>query len=211
MAWLSRLTGRSEGELARAAAERPPGASAVLVTPWLAGARAPWWREEARAVVAGLSTEHELGDVARAAFEAVAWELTRCLEVGERSRQTPVASLGLAGSGATVAVWRHILSGVTGRSVEQRRSADASLVGAAVLTGVALGARVSSGSESEDRLALASGGRGDLDRIDPVVERYQAPEDVREAYQRLRPWVDEVTTAALDLPPVPGGRPGPSG
>ncbi len=48
------------------AGESPPGANGVLAVPWLDGARAPWWRDDARAGFMGLSAAHEPKDLARA-------------------------------------------------------------------------------------------------------------------------------------------------
>ena len=54
LAWLGRLLDRTPDELARLAAESPPGARGVVAVPWLDGARAPWWRDDARAGFMGL-------------------------------------------------------------------------------------------------------------------------------------------------------------
>ena len=55
--------------------DSPPGANGVTAVSWLGGARAPWWRDDARAAFVGLSPEHTIGDMARAAIEAVAFEV----------------------------------------------------------------------------------------------------------------------------------------
>ena len=54
LAWLGRLLDRTPDELARLAGESPPGARGVVAVPWLDGARAPWWRDDARAGFVGL-------------------------------------------------------------------------------------------------------------------------------------------------------------
>src|SRR5271163_4917268 len=54
LAWLARLLDRSTEELGRLAAESGPGARGVVAVPWLDGARAPWWRDDARAGFMGL-------------------------------------------------------------------------------------------------------------------------------------------------------------
>ena len=80
LAWLGRVCGRDPDDLARLAAESPPGARGVVAVPWLDGARAPWWRDDARAGFVGLASAHDAGDLARAVVESVAWEVARCLE-----------------------------------------------------------------------------------------------------------------------------------
>ena len=54
LAWLGRLLGRPVDELAARAADSPLGARGVIAVPWLDGARAPWWRDDARAGFVGL-------------------------------------------------------------------------------------------------------------------------------------------------------------
>ena len=74
-----RVCGRDSDDLARLAADSPPGARGVVAVPWLDGARAPWWRDDARAGFVGLASAHDAGDLARAVLESVAWEVERCL------------------------------------------------------------------------------------------------------------------------------------
>ena len=90
--------------LGRAGRLRPgaarPGARGVVATPWLDGARAPWWRPEARAAFVGLTSAHGPADLARAVFESVAWEVRRCLEAIAGRRPPGAAVVGLALGGA---------------------------------------------------------------------------------------------------------------
>ena len=62
---------------ARLAGESPPGARGVVAVPWLDGARAPWWRDDARAGFMGLGAAHGAADLARAVVESVAWDVLR--------------------------------------------------------------------------------------------------------------------------------------
>ncbi len=85
---LPRLAGRSHRPVPlgphRRGRSRPPGARGLVAVPWFGGARAPWWRDGARAGFVGASLDHDAGDFARAAVESVAAEVRRCL-VGRRS------------------------------------------------------------------------------------------------------------------------------
>ena len=78
--WLCNLTGRDLHGLTDAAAASPSGARGVVALPWLHGARAPWWRPGARAAFLGLTGAHGPGDLARAFYEAVAFDVARSLE-----------------------------------------------------------------------------------------------------------------------------------
>jgi xylulokinase len=190
MAWLSQLTGRPPEELVTVAAASPPGARGVTATPWLGGARAPWWRHDARAALVGLEPSHGPGDVARAVFEAVAWDLQRSLEVmaARRPAGPPPAALVLGGSGAAQPVWHEVLGGITGLPLLGRRSGQAASAGAALLAARAVGIPFP------------------LDTVDPVDRRSVPDGETVRAYLGCRPAADRTASAVMGLAgPVPGG------
>jgi xylulokinase len=176
MAWLGGLTGVDVDALAARASSSPPGACGALCVPWLGGARAPWWREGARAGFLGLSPSHGAGDLARAAFEAVAWEIVRCMEA---SGADPEA-LALAG-GSGVPTWVGIVTAVSGVPGVRRASADAASAGAALVTARAIGRAL------------------DLDAVNPVAEVVTPPPGMVATYRRLRPSSDAALAAGLSV------------
>jgi xylulokinase len=188
--WLSRLTGRTREELATAALSSPPGAHGVVATPWLDGARSPWWRPEAAAALVGMGPTHGPADVARALFESVAWEVARCLEAMDSRRPAgpPVVELALAGSGAATPVWLDALTGITGMAATHRHSGQAASAGAARLAAGAIGLD------------------WDIDLVDPVEGRTDPDPDCADYYRRLRPRADSVATSVVDLDPAPTGE-----
>ena len=184
LSWIGSLTGNHPDELALRAAQSPPGARGVVATPWLEGARAPWWRPDATVDVVGLQSVHGPADLARAAFEAVAWEVQRCLEsIARRAPEgPPPTGVTLGGSGAGVGVWTDVLAGVTGLPSVGRRSGQAASAGAAILAARAVASPAV-----------------DLDRLDPVARRTEPdPEDVR-CYRALRARSDRLATTMLGL------------
>jgi xylulokinase len=183
--------------LAALALESAPGARGVAATPWLEGARAPWWQPEAGAAFVGLGSAHGPADVARAAFESVAWEVMRCLEVmaSRRPAGCPVTELALAGSGAAIPVWLDVLTGITGLPAGRRRSGQAASAGAARLAAAAVGMDV------------------DFDLVDPVETRVAPDRAAAERYIELRDQAERVAAAVVDLAgsapspaPVPAAR-----
>ena len=190
LAWLGQVTGRRPEELAALAAASPPGARGVTATPWLDGARAPWWRHDARAALAGLGAEHGPGDLARAVIESVAWDLQRSLEVmaGRTPAGPAPAQLVLGGAGAALPVWHEVLGGITGLPTVGRRSGQAASAGAALLAARAVG------------LPLA------LDAMDPVDRQAVPDADTVRAYRGRRDGADRTASAILGLAgPPPGG------
>jgi sugar (pentulose or hexulose) kinase len=128
--WLAGLTGWPPARLASSAFEVDAGAGGVLIVPWLNGARAPWWRPGARAAIVGLDAGHGPGHLARAWFEAVAFEVARGVESAGG-----VVELVAAGGGAASSGWLGLLAAVTGCPVSWRRSTEAASAGACLLAG----------------------------------------------------------------------------
>ncbi len=183
LAWLGTVTGRTDRELARMAATSPAGARGVVAAPWLEGARAPWWREDAAAAFVGLGPTHTVPDLARAIFESVAWDVLRCLDVigATAEGEPPVTGLMSTGGGSAIPVWLEVLSAVTGLSVAVRRSGQAASAGAALLAARAVGRDLT------------------LDELDPVVTA-TVPDAVAVAtYRSLRDHVDAVAGTLVDL------------
>ena len=116
LAWLGRLLDRSTEELGRLAAESGPGARGVVAVPWLDGARAPWWRDDARAGFMGLGAAHGAADMARAVVESVAWDVVRVMEVVTVGRLGGSTAEGvtLGGAGSGLPVWVEVLTSVLG-------------------------------------------------------------------------------------------------
>jgi xylulokinase len=184
--WIGGLVGLDVAELARRAEHSPVGARGVVVLPWLGGARAPWWCPTANAAVLGLRTEHDSGDLTRAAVEGVAYDVARCIDAAcdLHARRGGAAivrpdSLVLGGSGSTVATWVQILAAVTGLPALRRRSGEAASAGAALLAASAVGVEM------------------DLDRMDPVVAVFEPdPADVA-LYGHLRPLADRLAAESV--------------
>jgi xylulokinase len=183
LAWLGRVAGKDPDELARLAAASPPGARGVVAVPWLDGARAPWWRDDARAAFVGLASAHDAGDLARAVLESVAWEVDRCLVAVTSGRPggPPAVGLTLGGAGTGVPLWVDVLTSVTALPATRRRSGEAASAGAALLGAAAVGHELT------------------LDTIDPVVSEMAPDPAGVELYRGMRPAADRVAGAVLEL------------
>jgi xylulokinase len=185
LAWLSRLTDHDPDELAELAGASPPGARGVLAVPWLDGARAPWWRDDARAGFVGLGAAHGTGDLARAVVEAVAYEVTRCLDLlATRSgAEGDLEGLTLGGVGTGIPLWLAVLTAVTALPARRRRSGEAASAGAALLA------------------ARALGRGGVLDDLDPLDDEIRPDPDSVDTYAGLRPRAERTAQALLGLDP----------
>jgi len=183
LAWLGRIVALRPEDLATMAAASPPGARGVVAVPWLDGARAPWWSDGARAGFVGLGSAHDVGDLARAVVESVAWDVARCLAVvtSAGTGGKPAVALTLGGAGTGTQVWVDVLTAVTGLAARRRRSGEAASAGAALLASGAVGKDVA------------------LDQFDPVVAEVTPRSEDVARYEELRPTVDRVADMALEL------------
>jgi glycerol kinase len=135
--WLCRELGLAAdppalGRLARDAQD----AGGARILPALAGVGAPWWRPEARAVIAGLTGGTTGANVARAAFEGIAW---RVADVVEAIRETvEVAALRVDGGVTNEPLMLELQADAIGAPVEAG-GADATVAGAAALAAVGAG------------------------------------------------------------------------
>jgi glycerol kinase len=135
--WLSRDLGLADGPPALAAlAHEVEDAHGVRVLPALAGLGAPWWRSDARAVVAGLTAGARTGHVARAALEAIAWRVADIVEAV--ARQAPVDALRVDGGLTRDDLLLQLQADTTGVPV-QRGAVDATAAGSAALAAVGAG------------------------------------------------------------------------
>jgi gluconokinase len=137
-----------DAALETALASRDPDAHGLTVLPFLAGERAPGWRGDKRAVIAGLSLHTEPLDIAQAALESVALRLATVyalLAPHAAAEHVIVAS----GGGVTRSrTWSRMLADALGRTIAWSHEAEATSRGAALLALDALGARALLGAAS---------------------------------------------------------------
>jgi sugar (pentulose or hexulose) kinase len=181
LAWLGRLLDKPVDELATRAAKSPPGARGVTAVPWLDGARAPWWRDDARAGFVGLGAAHGTDDLSRAVIESVAWDVLRCMEVVTAGRLGGSTAQGvtLGGAGTGLPLWVDVLTSILGIPAVRHRSGEAASAGAALLAGRALGMGLT------------------LEQLDPVEAVITPDVSTVELYRHMRPQVEQVATAVL--------------
>jgi len=135
--WMTRDLGLAPGpaELAAAAVE-VEDAGGVRVLPALAGIGAPWWRPQARAVIAGLSSAARPGHIARASLEGIAWRVADVLAAVRASTDVDVLRVD---GGLTRSDLLLELQADAGGVAVQRSVVDATAAGAAALAAVGAG------------------------------------------------------------------------
>jgi glycerol kinase len=135
--WLSRDLGLAADPPALAAmATEVDDAGGVRVLPALAGVGAPWWKSEARAVIAGLTSGSRPGHIARAALDAIAWRVADILAAVRDS--VPVEVLRVDGGLTRDPTLLQLQADTAGVTV-QLGAVDATAAGAAALAAVGAG------------------------------------------------------------------------
>jgi glycerol kinase len=135
--WMCRELGVAEnpaalGELARGADD----SAGALVLPGLAGIGAPWWKPDARAVLAGLHGGTTRANVARAALEGIAWRVADVVAAIRDS--VDVDDLRVDGGLTNEPLMLELQADTIGAPVEAG-GADATVAGAAALGAVGAG------------------------------------------------------------------------
>jgi xylulokinase len=136
--WLRGITGLDFDELQKEAKESPPGADGLLMLPYFAGERTPYFDPRARGVIAGLTLAHTRGDLFRAALEATAFRVRQHLDLFAELGADP-AELTAVGGGTAGGLWTEIVSDVSGREQRLPKVTIGAAYGDALLAARAVG------------------------------------------------------------------------
>jgi gluconokinase len=135
--------------LEEALASRAPDTHGLTVLPFLAGERAPGWRDDKRGVMAGLSLHTDPLDIVHATLESVALRLARvyALLAPHAAPQHVIVTSG--GAITRSRAWSRMVADALGHAIAWSHEPEATSRGAALLALDALGARALLGSARE--------------------------------------------------------------
>jgi glycerol kinase len=157
LAWLATDLGLAPDVPALVAlAASVPDAAGVRILPAFGGLGAPWWRPEARGVIAGLSASTRPAHMARAALDAIAQRVADIVRAADLVM--PIVGLRIDGGLTRAPGFAERQATILGRPV-WRTDADATARGAAALA--AVGAGILARIEDIDPLLPA------FERVDP--------------------------------------------
>jgi glycerol kinase len=165
-------------------------ADGVMVVPAFAGLGAPHWDQHARGTIVGLTRGSSRAHIARAALEGIALQATDVLEAMQADSGLPLAQLRVDGGAAANNLLMQIQADVLGIEVVRPKNAEATVLGAAYLAGLAVG-------YWPDKEAIAS--QWQMDRIfRPAMEaegRRKVRAVWRRALERAKDWTREEESA----------------
>jgi xylulokinase len=131
--------GTSWDELESEAAGIDVGASGLTVLPYFQGERTPIWNERARAVFFGVDLTHGRGHLYRAVIDGIALSFRHCLAVAEELGVRFAEVVAANGAGQSPLL-RQALSDALGVPLTWAKSGGGTVVGAAALAGLGVGA-----------------------------------------------------------------------
>jgi glycerol kinase len=162
----------------------------VVLVPAFAGLGAPHWDQHARGTILGLTRGSSRAHIARAALEGIALQATDVLEAMQADSGLPLTQLRVDGGAAGNNLLMQIQADVLGIEVVRPKNAEATVLGAAYLAGLAVG-------YWPNKEAIAS--QWEIDRVfRPAIEAEQRKK-VRamwkRALDRARDWTREEESA----------------
>jgi glycerol kinase len=111
----------------------------VYFVPAFSGLFAPYWRSDARGVIAGLTRYANKGHIARAALEATAYQTREVLDAMQLDSNTKLLSLKVDGGMVVNDLLMQFQSDILGVSVVRPRITETTALGAAYAAGLAIG------------------------------------------------------------------------
>jgi glycerol kinase len=138
-AFMAELLGLTDAAALSALADTVPDTNGVAFVPALVGLGAPHWRDDARGIISGLSLGTKPAHLARAALEAIAFQVADVLSAMEADIGTPMAQLRADGGASRNAFLMQFQADIIARPVVTASAPEVSALGAAALAFSGLG------------------------------------------------------------------------
>ena len=116
-----------------------PDTNGVVFVPAFVGLGAPHWDAHAAGMLIGLRRDTSHGHIARAALEAIAWQVADVLEAVASDTGAPLTALRVDGGAAVNDLLMQFQADVLGVPVVRPRVTETTALGAAYLAGLATG------------------------------------------------------------------------
>ena len=116
-----------------------PDTGGVYIVPAFTGLGAPWWKPEARGAILGLTRGTGRAQLARAALEALAYQVADLAAAMEADAGAPIEALNADGGAAANDFLMQFQADVLGRELRRPRNTETTSLGVAYLAGLASG------------------------------------------------------------------------
>ncbi|MFJ3486517.1 FGGY-family carbohydrate kinase [Pseudomonas sp. NPDC090202] len=116
-----------------------PGSDGLILLPYWNGVMNPYWDQDARGCLLGLSPDHGRAQIYRAVLEGIALEQAVATERMVEATGEPVNTFVAIGGGAASRLWCQIIADITERPVIRASTQEASSLGAGIAAAVGAG------------------------------------------------------------------------
>ena len=160
-----------------------PNAGGVIFVPAFVGLGAPHWDPHATGMLIGLRRDTGPGQIARAALEAIAFQVADVLEAMHSETGAPLQALRVDGGAAVNDLLMQFQADVLGVPVVRPRVTETTALGAAYLAGLAVGFWANPDTLRAER-------KGDV-RFEPKIsaaERAERRTQWKKAVERAKAW-----------------------
>ena len=122
-----------------AIASSVPDSGGVVFVPAFTGLGAPYWDAQARGLIIGLERGTQIGHIARAAIESIAFQVADVLRVMDKDSSSPLKELRVDGGAAANDGLMQFQADLLGVPVHRPAVIETTALGAAYLAGLATG------------------------------------------------------------------------
>ena len=137
--WFADFLGLDSPEKVEALAAQAGDNGGVYLVPALAGLGAPYWRDDARGLITGLTRGTSSAQVAKATQESIAYQIRDVFEVMQAESGAPLQTLMADGGPTRNRALMQFQADILGVPVLCSQASDVSALGAAYLAGLATG------------------------------------------------------------------------
>ena len=138
--WLGEFLGmENPAETVAKLAERVENTGGIYLVPAFVGLGAPYWNDAARGLISGITHSSTTAHLARAAVEAIAYQVRDVFDVMQSEVGTDLRVLLADGGASRNATLMQFQADIIGRPLLQNESADVSALGAVYLAGLVIG------------------------------------------------------------------------
>ncbi|SDG43933.1 xylulokinase [Pseudomonas abietaniphila] len=116
-----------------------PGSAGLILLPYWNGVMNPYWDQDARGCLLGLSPDHGRAEIYRAVLEGIALEQAVATQRMVQATGEPVNTFVAIGGGAASRLWCQIIADITDRPVIRAATQEASSLGAGIAAAVGAG------------------------------------------------------------------------
>jgi glycerol kinase len=137
--WVSRLLGLASAADVEQLSRTTTGSGGVHLVPAFAGLGAPYWQPQARGQLSGMTFATGPAELARAAIESIAFQVSDLVAALEIDLGCPITELRVDGGATQNNALMQLQADLLGCPVVRTSVSDAAALGAAVMAGMATG------------------------------------------------------------------------